>query len=101
MMGEKIEYGWQFNLAKGARVLQNINKDSEQKAIELAKKAYDACLLNFCSVDVIETEDNEFLVMEVNSGVSINKYPNFVPNGREIAKKVYKDAIEAMFKETK
>lgn len=98
---EKIEYGWQFNLARGARVLQNVNEDSRKKAIEIAKEAYNASSLKFCSIDVIETEDNEYMVMEINSGVSITKYPNFVANGREIAKKIYKDAIIEMFKGTK
>lgn len=97
--GEKVEYGWQFNLSKGARVLKEVNKDSELKAISLAKKAYEASGLNFCSVDVIETIYSEFLIMEINSGVSIIKYQNFVENGRDIAKKVYKDAVEAMFEE--
>ena len=36
--------------------------------------------------------------MEINSGVMISNYVNLVTNGYNKAYKVYKDAIEAMFK---
>ena len=51
----------------------------------------------FCSIDIIETVDGEFLVMEVNSGVVMKNYLVFVENGRETVKGIYKEAIRAMF----
>ena len=94
---EIVEYGWQFNLSKGSRVISNVDEEIKSKVIALAKKAYDASLLKFCSVDVIETTASEFLLLEINSGVCINKYIDLVKGGYEVAKSVYKDAILKMF----
>ena len=95
--GELVEIGWQFNLSRGSRVNIDIDSNLKNKIVSLAKKAYNASNLRFCSVDIIETFDNEFLIMEINSGVVIKKFVDLVPNGYEIAKKVYKDAIIKMF----
>ena len=95
--GEMVECGWQFNLSKGSIVNINVAADVKEKVTALAKKAYEASTLKFCSVDIIETYNHEFLVMEINSGVVIKKFVELVPKGYEIAKKVYKDAIMKMF----
>jgi len=95
--GEVINYGWQFNLSKGSKVNVDVDSEIKNKVLALAKNAYNASTLRFCSVDIIETNDGELLVMEINSGVVINKFINLVPNGYEIAKKVYRDAIIKMF----
>ena len=95
--GEVVEIGWQFNLSKGSRVNTEVDEKLKDEIIKLAKKAYLVSNLRFCSVDIIETLNGEFLVMEINSGVVIKKFVDLVPNGYEIAKKVYKDAIIKMF----
>ena len=55
--------------------------------------------MTFASIDIFETIDNKFLVLEANSGVTINKAINFIPNGYEITKSIYKEAINKMFSE--
>ena len=95
--GEVVECGWQFNLSRGSKVNMNIDENVKKDVISLAKKAYEASSLRFCSVDIIETQNHEFLVMEINSGVVVKKFIDLVPDGYEIAKKVYKDAIIKMF----
>ena len=94
---EEIEVGWQFNLSRGSIVNTEISENIKSNIISLAKEAYKASNLRFCSVDIIETFEHEYLVMEINSGVVIKKFADLVPNGYEIAKKVYKDAILKMF----
>ena len=93
---EKIEYNWQHNLAKGSQVITEIPLETQEKIKEVALKAYEASNLKFCSVDVIETND-EFLVMEINSGVTIKRYINLIPNGYDVAKQIYKNAIMKLF----
>ena len=48
---------------------------------------------------IIETNDNDLLVLEVNSGVSIDKCTNFIKDGYNIAKSIYKEAVIEMFKD--
>ena len=50
-------------------------------------------------IDIIETNDNDLLVLEVNSGVSIDKCTNFIKDGYNIAKSIYKEAVIEMFKD--
>ena len=91
---EKVEYSWLFNLSKGAIVEETVDNE----IITLALEAYKVSGLRFCSVDVIRTTDGKIMIMEINSGVMISNYVNLVTNGYNKAYKVYKDAIEAMFK---
>ena len=53
--------------------------------------------LSFASVDIIETENNELLVLEINSGVMLENLVNLLENGYEIAYNIYREAINAMF----
>lgn len=91
---EKVEYSWLFNLSKGAIVEETVDNE----IITLALEAYKVSGLRFCSVDVVRTTDGKIMIMEINSGVMISNYVNLVTNGYNKAYKVYKDAIEAMFK---
>ena len=53
--------------------------------------------IKFASVDIIETFDNELLILEANSGVMMDNFMKLNKNGREIAKSIYKEAILNMF----
>lgn len=97
--GEKIEYNWKFNLAKGARIEEDIEETKKNKIIKIALDAYNASNLHFCSVDVIETSNNEMFIIEINSGVTINRYVNLATNGYEKARLIYKKAIIEMFRQ--
>lgn len=95
---EIYEYSWQFNLSKGAICYPIEDDVLNQRLIEFSKKITACIDLEFCSLDIIENIKNEFFVMEINSGVMMKNYINIIPNGKTIAKKIYKDAILAMFK---
>lgn len=95
---EIYEYGWQFNLSKGSIPIKVEDKKLEKKLLEFIKKITNKIYLGFCSVDIIETMNNELFIMELNSGVMMKNFMQIVPDGYAIAKDVYKKAIEEMFK---
>ena len=83
-----------FTLTLGANLgLYDTKEKICQLALEVSKKVG----ITFASIDIIETTDNKLLVLEANSGVTINKAINFIPNGYNVAKNIYKEAIIKMF----
>lgn len=95
--GEVYEYSWQFNLSQGA-VPFSVSDDTICERINsIISKVFQELDLGFCSIDIVETSDDEMFVMEFNSGVMMKNYMQFVPSGRSIAKDIYKQAIREMF----
>ncbi len=95
---EKYEYNWQFNLSKGARPFYSSNNSLNDSIKSLAKKVADKLDLNFVSVDIIELVTGELLVLEVNSGVMMENFVELMPDGKEIAKEIYSEVIDEIFK---
>ena len=75
------------------------NEQLKEKLLQLGNNISREINLKFCSVDIIVTEENELLVMELNSGVMMSNYMKIMPEGKKQAKRIYKRAIEAMFQE--
>ncbi len=95
--GESFKYNWKFNLSQGSvarRVEDNILLE---KLSLIAKHASDEINLNFGSIDIIETVDGEFLILEINSGVMLENYIRLNPNDYHIAKDIYKEAVDSLF----
>ena len=95
-LNEKIELSFKFNLSSGAKTFVDIDKSLKDKITNLALKVTNELNINFASVDIIDV-DNKLLVMEANSGVTMNNYIKQNKEGYEIAKNIYKDAIKLMF----
>lgn len=94
--GEILEYDWRFNLSRGATAKLINDKNLENKIASLAldvAKILGAC---FVSVDIINS-NGKLLVMEVNSGVCIDKVCNFIDRDFKIVKEIYRSAIKKMF----
>lgn len=87
---------WRNNLSQGATVVECDDENLRCSLKNLAITVMKTLNIRFASVDILKLKSGELLIIEVNSGVTINKYINFVKNGREIAKNVYSDAIEKM-----
>lgn len=85
---------WKHNLSQGASVIEINDEELKNSLREIAIKATNEMGIRFASVDIIKLVTGELLIIEVNSGVTINKYTEFVENGREIAKAIYGEAIE-------
>lgn len=96
--GEAYEYSWQFNLSKGAKPFKIENSKQEERLLKFLNKITNAIDIGFCSIDIIETEEDELLIMELNSGIMMENYITAMPDGKVTAKKIYKAAIKEMFK---
>ena len=95
--GKKPSKGmWKHNLSQGASVIDVNDENLKNKLTEIAIKATKAIGIRFASVDIIKLKSGELFIIEVNSGVTINKYIDFVENGKERAKAIYGEAIEKM-----
>ena len=53
--------------------------------------------INFATIDIIETTDNNLYVLEIHSGVCATIFTQLVDNGVEIAKDIYRQAIKKLF----
>lgn len=95
---EKVEISWKHNLSGGAT--PNVLEKSElyERVMELAIKAGKAMNINFATIDVIQTADDELYVLEVNSGVCATIFIEYVDGGYEIIKDIYRKSLESMFK---
>lgn len=96
---EVYEYDWKFNLSRGSKMFKNINQEVYDKISSLALKTAKIVGLGFGSVDIIKTKDGKFYIMEINSGVMMENFIKQDNNGYDIAKDIYKCAVEEMFKE--
>lgn len=96
---EVYEYDWKFNLSRGSKMFKNINQEVYDKISSLALKTAKSVGLGFGSVDIIKTKDDKFYIMEINSGVMMDNFIKQDNNGYEVAKDIYKCAVEEMFKE--
>ena len=98
---EEIMLNFQFNLSRGAVLFTDIPSDLKEKLVSLSLDVSKSCGLVFGSVDIILTSDNRLLIMEANSGVMMNNLMKLIPNGKEIARNIYCDAIKLMMEESR
>lgn len=95
---EEVVLNFQFNLSNGALMFLDIEPSLKKELEDLAIKVSKEINLTFGSIDIIKTHDNRLLIMEANSGVMMNSFIKQHENGYNIAKDIYKDAINLMFK---
>ena len=96
---EVYQYDWKHNLCKGAKVSMDIDEETKRIIEELAIRTANTSGLRFESVDIIKTYNNEYYVMEVNSGVMMDNFIDQVEDGYEISKNIYREVIEKMMEE--
>ena len=96
--GEEYHYDWRFNLSKGAIAKKVDDTVLEKKIIKIAKSVCKVLNIKLASVDIIETTNNELLVMETNSGVMTENYLKLYPEEYKNIKEIYKEAVECLFK---
>ena len=94
--GEKIEYEWRFNLSRGAKIA---DVDDEEKNIlmNIINNIIKVINLKFVSIDIVKLTNNQYMVMEINSGVMMENLVKLQDDGIQIAKSVYGEAIDLMF----
>lgn len=94
--GEKVTVGWKHNLGQGSTPDQIKDGVFYNAVTKLAKKALNCLGGNFASVDCVNIA-GEFRVLEVNSGVMTDNFANSTPENYEVAKDIYKSAINYYF----
>lgn len=95
-LGEIIEYEWRFNLSKGAKI-SNVDDKEKEMLIEIVKKIVEVIGVKFVSIDIVKLTNNQYMVMEINSGVMMENLIKLQENGEQITKDLYGEAIDLMF----
>ena len=97
--GEKRYTSWKHNISQGA--IPSFVDEKFEHYDEIRKLAVDAAKaigIRFATVDIIQTKNNEFKVLEINGNVCLFKFAEIVPGGYDIAKEIYRKAVKRMFK---
>lgn len=94
---EKIEISWKHNLSGGAKPVVLEKSELYNKIEQIAIQAGKAMNMNFATIDVIQTANDELYVLEVNSGVCATIFIEAVDGGYETIKEIYRDSLKAMF----
>lgn len=98
--GESAPLEWRHNLAFGAQP-EVITPDNilYNALADIALSAAKAINLGFCTVDILQNLSGELKVLEVNSGVSVEKFAEIMGDeGRAIAMGIYREALKALIK---
>ena len=95
--GEKLYTEWKHNLSLGATPELIYSDTTKERLCILAKDAGAAIGCRFASIDIVEDVDNNFMVLEINSGVAMDQFIDKFENGSEISYQIYKSAIEKIF----
>lgn len=94
---EKIDISWKHNLSGGATPIILEKNELYHKIEQLAIQAGKAMNINFATIDIIQTAEDKFYVLEVNSGVCATIFTKTVDGGYEKMKDVYRKALQALF----
>lgn len=94
---EYYEYNWKFNLSQGANITLEIDKDVKDKILEIVSDVTSKLNIKFASIDTILTSDGNIRILEINSGVMMKNFIELYSDGENIAKNIYKEAIESLF----
>lgn len=95
--GEKVDISWKHNLSGGATPIVLEKNDWYDKIEKLAIQAGKAMNINFATIDIIRTTDDDLYVLEVNSGVCATIFTKTVDGGYEKIKNVYRKALQDLF----
>lgn len=94
---EKVEISWKYNLSGGAKPTVLEKSELYDRIEKVAIQAGKAMNMNFATIDVIQTSDDELYVLEVNSGVCATIFMDSVDGGYETIKEIYREALKTMF----
>lgn len=98
--GERVCVSWKHNLSNGASAFELSDPALPPALYALAERAASCINIRFATVDIALLPNQTLAVMEINAGVTVTKLLEQHPNQRETVKKIYKEAILAMFHET-
>lgn len=92
-LNEAVLLSWRHNLNFGANPKElkdeNVFKILQKIALDSAK----TLKIKFASIDIIETADNKYKVLEINGSVTTGKFASFSKENYEKAKAIYQQVI--------
>jgi hypothetical protein len=88
--GSCIPIEWRHNLGLGATA-EIIDHPT---AVSIGLAAAEALSMRFCSVDIVQLEDDSLHVLEVNAGVMMDSFLSSSDENRKIAKQIYTDVLK-------
>jgi len=92
--GEMVALQWKHNLGQGATADLEVPAEMKERLAPLATKAAAAIGIRFCSVDVVEVEQEGLMIMEVNSGVMMDSLMGQLGEaGTSLASRLYETAL--------
>lgn len=94
--GETAKVSWKHNLGQGSSPQPIADEGLLSVLQNLALRGVSACNADFASVDIVETS-GELRILEINSGVMMERFADLAPNGFQEAKAVYGRAVDMMF----
>ena len=96
---EEVTVSWKHNLGKGSLPIivddSNLIKQLSSIALQTSKTLN----IKFASIDIIVNDENEYKILEINSGVMMEVFSSLNEENYKIAKHIYKSAIDEYFKE--
>lgn len=95
---EKVDISWKHNLSGGATPTILEKSELYDKVANLAIQAGHAMNMNFATIDIIQTTDDQLYVLEINSGVCGTIFIDSIDGGYDIIKDIYRKSLEDMFK---
>ena len=95
--GEVIVLNWKHNLFYGATANISLPNQIKQTLTSLALKSATVLKAKFVSVDIVNIDGN-FKVLEVNSGIMMEKFSTFSQENYQKAKDIYTKAILSCLK---
>lgn len=95
--GMKVNVSWKHNLTGGATPKILEKGELYTRIEQLALKAGKAMNINFASIDIIETNDDDLYVLEINSGIGTAVFMEKIEGGHEIIKGIYKEVLTKLF----
>jgi glutathione synthase/RimK-type ligase-like ATP-grasp enzyme len=93
--GKKYYLNWKHNLGQGAYPEIVQDESLVMELSDFALKAAKAVGIKFASVDIIKVK-NDFMVLEINSGVMMDYFSQISDANYQTTKQIYREAIEKM-----
>ncbi len=92
-----INLSWKFNLSSGS-ISEVLNDKDKLKSIhKIASLAAKSIHINFATIDIVELTTGEFKVLEINSGVVMERFIDDDISNYDLAKNMYEKVILHMF----
>ena len=94
---EKIIYSWKHNLKYGNNVSIDIDNKIYYKINNLALLAAKSIKIKFASIDIVQDDNDNFIVLEINAGVMMEIFSKQNDKFYAITENIYIKAIKYMF----